>query len=193
MCFRHRTRRRQEEGSLILLHNCKLNQLKRGDSYISVSNTACALSSGEVLREKEEKMKPRFSTTSLFSDHYHIQNRNIFLPFICGFGVFLLKWPKLQCLLPEFSKAAWSESTSPRMPLGGARQRSTYFVSYKWPQAEKQLPVCLAQPRGRDLRAKAATEIKEAKVVFCCNLKGLQFLRKVNRLGGLLWVGLHSQ
>lgn len=52
-------------------------------------------------------------------------------------------------------------------------------MNYKRPQAEKQLPVCLAQPKGRDLRAKAATEIKEH--VFCCNFKCFQFLRNVNR------------
>lgn len=44
-------------------------------------------------------------------------------------------------------------------------------MNYKWPQAErKQLPACLAQPRGRDLRAKAATEIKEAKEDFLLQL-----------------------
>lgn len=46
-------------------------------------------------------------------------------------------------------------------------------MNYKWPQAEKQLPVCLVQPRGRNLQAKTATEIKEAKEVFCCNLEYL--------------------
>lgn len=192
LCFRHGDRRSQEE-SLILLHNCKVNQMKRGDSYISAANTACSLSSGKVLHEKEEKTKLRTSISSLFSDSYHTQKQDLPLLFVCGLGMFLLKRSKLQCLFPEFSGAARSGSTPHRMPLGGARRRSTYFVSYKWPQAEKQLPACLTEPRGRDLRAKAATEIKEAKEVFCCNLKCLQFLRKVNRLGGLLWVGSHSQ
>lgn len=170
---------------------CIIARLTSWKEETYFSNTACVLRSG-VLRKKEEKVKLRSSIPSLFSDHYHTQNRDLLL-FICGFGVFLLKWPKLQCLFPEFSRVAWSGSTSRRMPLRGARRRSTYVVNYKWPQAEKQLPECLAQPRGRDLRAKAATEIKEATEVFCCNLKCLQFLRKVNRLGGLLWLGSHSQ
>lgn len=117
LCFSHGARRRREEGSLILLHNCKINQLKRGVSYVSVSNTACALSSGGVLHEKELKIKLRSSISSLFSGHYHIQSRDLLL-FICGFGVFLLKWPKLQCLFPESSRAARSGSTSHKMPWG---------------------------------------------------------------------------
>jgi len=144
------------------------------------------------LQEKEENIKLGSSTFFLFSDNYCIQSRDL-LFFICGFGVFLLKWPKLQCLFPEFSRAARSGSTSPQMPFRGPRCKSTHFVDYKWSQAESSLPACLAQPRGSNLRAKVATEIKEAKEVFCCNLKCLQSLRKVNRLGGLLRVGLHSQ
>lgn len=103
LCFRHGARRQREEGSLILLHNCKVNQLKRRDSY--VSNTACALSSG-VLHEKEEKVKLRSSIPSLFSDHYHTQNRDLLL-FICGFGVFLLKWPKLPFSWIQQSGVVW--------------------------------------------------------------------------------------
>lgn len=174
-CFRHTSGRKQEEGNLVLLHNCRVNQLKRGDSYVSVSNTACALSSGELWHKKEVKTQLRSSTSSLFSCNNHIQNRELLLLFICGFGEDLLKWPKLQCLFPEFRRVAWSGSTAHRMPLRGAQQRSTYFMNYKWPQAEKQLPVCLVQPRGRNLQAKTATEIKEAKEVFCCNLRVSNF------------------
>lgn len=174
-CFRQTSGRKQEEGNLVLLHNCRVNQLKRGDSYVSVSNTACALSSGELWHKKEVKTQLRSSTSSLFSCNNHIQNRELLLLFICGFGEVLLKWPKLQCLFPEFRRVVWSGSTAHRMPLRGAQQRSTYFMNYKWPQAEKQLPVCLVQPRGRNLQAKTATEIKEAKEVFCCNLRVSNF------------------
>lgn len=119
--------------------------------------------------KKEVKTQLMSSISSLFSYNNHIQNRELLL-FICGLGEVLLKWPKLECLFPEVRRAAWSGSTAHRMPLRGAQQRSTYFMNYKWPQAEKQLPTCLVQPRGRNLQAKAATEIKEAKEL---NLKCL--------------------
>lgn len=162
------------------MHNCRVNQLKGGDSYFSVSDTAYALSSGELWHKTEVKTQLRPSTSSLgFFYNNHIQSREL-LFFICGFGEVLLK-----CLFPEFRRAAWSGSTAHRMPLREAQQRNTYFMNYKWLKAEKQLPACLVQPRGRNLQAKTATEIKEATEVFFCNSVSL-ILRKMERLGGFL-------
>lgn len=59
-------------------------------------------------------------------------------------------------------------------------------MNYKWPKAEKQLPTCLVQPRGRNLRAKTATEIKEAKEVFWCNLSVPNFQKD----GEVRWVAV---
>lgn len=164
--------------------------LKRGDFTVSVP---VLLGLENYGTKKEVKAQLGSSTFCLFFYNNHIQNKELLL-FICGFGEVLLNGPKLECLFPEFRRAAWSGSTAHRMPLKGAQQRNTYFMNYKWPQAEKQLPTCLVQPRGRNLQAKTATEIKEAKELnLKSKLKVSLNLRKIERLGGLMKVGLHSQ